>query len=282
MNNTPPALSRFTGRTSPAILISAVAWCWPGMLLAADGVQPRSHLQPVSEIVRAPTSGEGLGIVLRRASPVLRRQLALKRGAGQDVAEGSRAAAAGFVQHDVLVRLDDQLLLLPEQFDALLESAEADDRLECVVLRGGREVTVPLAERPVVTAAATTPIRRPLRPTASTLALVQSVSEREEPAEGRLRRLSDETLLRQDPDYQIRLSHGEETRLLVSDATGRVVFDGPIDAAADRARVPTAVRSRVVEMERYLERTDSPAAIAGGSRPVAEIGGLGIRPVELR
>jgi len=285
MNNTPPALSRFTGVTSPAIIMSAVAWCWPGMLLAADGVQPRSHLQPVSEIVRAPTSGEGLGIVLRRASPVLRRQLALKRGAGlvvEDVAEGSRAAQAGFVQHDVLVRLDDQLLLLPEQFDALLESAEADDRLECVVLRGGREVTVPLAERQVVTAAATTPIRRPLRPTASTLALVQSVSEPEEPAGGRLRRLSDETLLRQDPDYQIRLSRGEETRLLVSDATGRVVFDGPIDAAADRARVPNAVRPRVVEMERYLERTDSPAAIAGGSRPVAEIGGLGIRPVELR
>ena len=99
-------------------------------------------------------------------------------------------------------------------------------------------------------------------------------------ATSRLRQLSDETLLRQDPDYRIRLSRGDETRLLVSDATGRVVFDGPIDAATDRARVPAAIRDRVAEMEQYLETAQT--AGRDSSRPVAEIGSLGIRPVELQ
>jgi len=290
MNMTPSASGRLAVRLLPAAFLTA-AWsicCGSGSLHAAEPGQPRSHLQPVSEIVQPPASSQGLGIALRRASPVLRRQLALKRGAGlvvDEVAAGSRAAAVGFVQHDVLVRLDDQLLLLPEQFDALLESAEADDRLECIVLRGGREVALPLgtrpeSERPAAVTTADRPERRPLRPAASALALVQPMADSRQKVTSRLRQLSDETLLRQDPDYRIRLSRGDETRLLVSDATGRVVFDGPIDAAVDRARVPAAIRGRVAEMEQYLETAQT--AGRDSSRPVAEIGSLGIRPVELQ
>ena len=290
MNITSPASGRFAPRILSAGILAAasIACCSTHPLPAAEPTQRRSHLQPVSEIVQPPASSQGLGISLRRASPVLRRQLALKRGAGlvvDDVAAGSRAAAVGFIQHDVLVRLDDQLLLLGEQFDALLESAEAADRLECIVLRGGREVTLPLGAQPesvppTAVTAADSSTRRPLRPAASALALVQPMANSPQMATSRLRQLSDETLLRQDPDYRIRLSRGDETRLLVSDATGRVVFDGPIDAATDRARVPAAIRDRVAEMEQYLETAQT--AGRDSSRPVAEIGSLGIRPVELQ
>jgi hypothetical protein len=204
-----------------------------------------------------------------------------------EVVVGTPADRAGFRQHDVLVRLDDQLLVLPQQFDALLEAAEPGDPLACTVLRGGREVSVSLAGRPASAGIAATPalppapVRRPLRPTASSLALVKPAAPAEPASPGRPRRLSDETLLRQDADFEIQLSRGDQTRLLVRDPAGRVVFDGPIDAVADRGRVPVAVRSRVADMERLLEPRP---AMAGdpAARPVAEIGRLEIAPLELR
>ena len=98
-------------------------------------------------------------------------------------------------------------------------------------------------------------------------------------AASRAHRLSDETLVRQDADFEIRLSRGDQTRLMVRDAAGQVVFDGPIDATAERSRVPAAIASRVADMERLLEPRP---AVADVARPVAEIGRLEIAPVELR
>jgi len=241
--------------------------------------QRRSHIQSVGELAAAaqPEADE-LGLRLSRASTVLRQQLALARGAGlvvDEVAPGSRAARAGFKQHDVLVMLDDQLLLLPEQLTALLEAA-ADAPLQCIVLRGGRQVKVPLGSDP---SAANRPATAGLRPTASTLALVResrpqpaprgAAAPAEQPA--RLARISSETLLRQDADYQIRLTGGEETRVVVTDNQGRVVFNDTIDTPEGRSRMPMVVRQRVEEMEKALER-----------QPVAEIGSLDVAPIELR
>jgi hypothetical protein len=234
----------------------------PGHVAATD--QPRSHLEPAGGVTSGPPSFASLGLTLSRASAVLRQQLALTRGAGlvvEQVAAGSAAARAGFSQHDVLVRLDDQLLLLPEQFDALLESAEKDTPLDCTVLRAGREVVIPLAKRKVD--AARPPARAStiggLRPTASSLALVQQATPKSGPLEAApLRRLADETLVRQDADYQIRLTAGDETRLVVSDPQeGR---QQPVAAAGQPA---TANQSA------------TPAA-------KTEIGRLDVAPVELR
>jgi hypothetical protein len=256
---------------------------------AADQLPPaRSHLQPVSEMSRPAATSAGLGIGLSRATAVLRQQLALKRGAGlvvDQVAPGSRAESAGFLQHDVLVRLDDQLLLLPQQFDALVEAAEPGDPLECTVLRGGREVAIPLGRKPSPPVQAFhRPARRPLRPTESALAIVQPAANLVAAPAADPGQLADETLVRQDPDYEIRLSRGAKTRLVVSDPAGSVVFDGPLDDPEIRRRVPEAVRERVLHMERLLEPrpavADRPTTSA--VQPVAEIGRLEIPPVELR
>lgn len=263
----------------------AFAACWCG---AAAAEAPRSHLEPAGGVRGGPPSSQSLGLKLTRASAVLRQQLALRRGAGlvvEGVAADSPAARAGFAQHDVLVRLDDQLLLLPEQLDALLEAAEQDAPLECTVLRSGREVVVPLAQG-VRPAARGTAARGGLRPAASTLALVQTPPAAHGPVDaGRLRRLADETLVRHDTDYQIRLSSGEETRLLVSDPQGRVVFNDAIDTAEGRSRMPSDVRDRVAEMERMLEgrgETASAPARSPKTAPQAEVGRLEVAPIELR
>jgi hypothetical protein len=247
---------------------------------AAAGDPARSHLLPVSEIVASSATAQGMGMTLSRASPVLRRQLALQRGAGlvvDAVTPGSRAARAGFEPHDVVVRLDDQLLVLPDQLDALLEAAEPGDGLTCTVLRGGREMALPLGGGP---AAASPP--RSLRPTPSTLALVQPLPASPAKSAATLRRLSDETLLREDDDYRIRVCRGDQTRLTVADRTGRVVFDEAIDSPAARLRVPEPVRGRVSEMVRLLEpQPAAPGDPRTDSHQGERIGRLDLPPVQL-
>ena len=276
------------------------AYAWMVVLLVCTVGQPgvaadtpRSHLEPAGGVGGSPKIFASLGLKLTRASVVLRQQLALKRGAGvvvDDVAAGSRAARAGFAQHDVLVRLDDQLLVLPEQFDVLLESAEQDTPLECTVLRGGRQVVIPLGRSAVagLQPPRTTPSTGQLRPMASSLALVQPPASKQGPIEAApLRGLTDETLVRRDADYLIRLTNGDETRLMVSDPQGRVVFNAAIDTPEGRSRMPVSVRDRVDEMERMLEGHGQPSgtaatAAATKAAPQAEVGRLDVPPVELR
>lgn len=275
-------------------LLASAAACVPPL---ASGAEPaassRSHLLPVSAVVQPPATTKGLGMTLSRASRVLSRQLALKRGAGlvvDAVAPGSAAARAGFEPHDVVVRLDDQLLVLPEQFDALLEAREPEDPLVCTVLRGGREIAISLGGQPG--RGPTPPAVRSLRPTASSLALVQPAGPNAG-ADPRLRRLSDETLLREDGDYRIQVSRGDQTRLTVTDREGQIVFDAAIDTPADRDLVPEAIRTRVAQMVRMLEPRSTPSGqLAEASPPAAQrpqapatqprIGRLDLPPVELR
>jgi len=274
--------------------------------------------------VAAAHNFEAMGLRLARASEVLRQQLALARGAGlvvEEVVPGSTADKAGFRQYDVLVLLDDQMLLLPEQLAALLDASNGTAASECTLLRGGAKVTIALgeprsSEKPALavpappaarsavaasparpqppglrqTAAKPSPASR-LRAPASALALVQpdlSVQQSQatvqvsaaipasSPARpmGRQASPSDETLVRHDPDYQIKLSRGNETRLVVLDPHGRIVFNDEIDTPENRNLVPQAVRQRVVEMEKSLE------AVANG--PTAQIGRLDAAPIEIR
>lgn len=291
----------------------------------------RSHIQPVGEVAVAARNADTLGLRLARASEVLRQQLALGRGAGlvvEEVVAGSPADRAGFRQHDVLVLLDDQMLLLPEQLAALLEATGAEGAVECTLLRGGAKVKIALGQgepagEPAL-AAAPRPVARPalpsptpaertapsavrtaakpsagagLRPAASALAIVQprepgqptpagtpsaatpalrpgpsTSTPLRSPARGQAS--TDETLLRHDADYQIKLSRGEQTRLVVIDARGRILFNDQIDTQENRGLVPTAVRERVEEMERALESKVSPAAF--------EVGRLDAAPIEVR
>lgn len=110
---------------------------------------PRSHIQTVGEIA-AQASTPWAGLVTARAPAVLREQLALEHGAGlivEEVASGSAAERAGLRRHDVLVALDGQLLVLPEQLTTLLEEWGDDEPLTCRLLRGGKPIEVALRPR---------------------------------------------------------------------------------------------------------------------------------------
>jgi hypothetical protein len=211
-------------------------------------VRPRSHLQPVSEMVAVAPSRD-FGLRLSRAPVVLREQLALPRGAGlvvEAVDPGSAAARAGFQVNDVVVRIDEQLLLLPEQFTALVDATPADTAVACHLVRAGRPLTVRIDE-----------------------AVAMSLDRREPPVGG--------SLLRQDADYQIRLTAGDETRLVVTDRDGRLVFNDCIDTPEARSRMPLVIRERVAHMERQLERHAATA-----DEPVAAVGALDVTPIQIR
>ena len=284
----------------------------------------RSHIQPVGEIAVTSRNPDTLGLRLTRASEVLRQQLSLARGAGlvvEDVIPDSVAEKAGFKQHDVLVLLDDQMLLLPEQLAALLEASTGTTPPACTLLRGGAKVTLPLGQAsqtgqptlptpskpigPPTMAAAPAPAARRqlaakpatngrLRAAASTLALVQPAPTDRDgqpspaavqasastpagstvPKTVRTAAIADETLIRHDSDFQIKLSRGNDTRLVVLDPHGQIVFNDEIDTPKQRSLVPEAVRQRVEEMEQSLETATK--------RPAVEIGRLDVAPVEIR
>ncbi len=95
-----------------------------------------------------------LGITADRVSPALNSQLKLPKGLGlvvTHVADDSPAQAAGLEKHDVLHKLDDQLLVNFEQLAVLIRLHEPGDTVKLTLIRGGesQQITATLAEHEV-------------------------------------------------------------------------------------------------------------------------------------
>jgi hypothetical protein len=227
---------------------------------------PRSHIQTVAELASNSRQPPATGLVTTRAPDVLREQLALERGCGlvvEAVAPGTPAARAGLKRHDVLVSLDGQLLLLPEQLTALLESSRSDAPLRFEVLRAGQPSTISLHAdvtiSPVRSMAATNPSPVAVPPAAvpqqeAAMAVVAdgSTDQPANHAQPTITRLADDTLVHHGADYWLKIHRGEELWLLVRDPRGWVVFNGVIDTPAQRSLIPIQVRSRVEQLEAML------------------------------
>ncbi|MEI6241363.1 MAG: PDZ domain-containing protein [Planctomycetia bacterium] len=251
---------------------------------AADdtpGRVARSHIQTVGEIAAAERSTPWAGLVTARAPAVLREQFRLERGAGlvvESVAPGSVAERAGIRRHDVIVSIDGQLLLLPEQFVTLLEASGDEAPLECRILRGGVETMVSLRKVPAPATAA----MGLLKPAESTLALVP----RKQASVATVMQLPDGSLQQRDADYLVKLIGGDEPRLVIHDGRGRIIFNGPIDTPEQRSLVPPEVRSRVEGLERLVAQQQALKAATGvagkAPRATARIGTLDIQPIQIK
>jgi hypothetical protein len=102
-----------------------------------------------------------LGVVTRPVSPELGAQLKQPEGFGlvvEDVLGDSPARTAGVQANDVLRMVDDQLLVNPNQLEALVRRAGKDKEIVLTILREGAEqkLTVKVGEKML-------PVRRPLR-----------------------------------------------------------------------------------------------------------------------
>lgn len=96
-----------------------------------------------------------LGVIVTHVDDTVRAQLKLTAGAGvaiQQVMRDSPAEKAGLKPHDILEKLDDQLLFNAEQLTALVRSHQAGDKVTLEVIRQGKpegiEVALGEQERP--------------------------------------------------------------------------------------------------------------------------------------
>ena len=93
-----------------------------------------------------------LGVVTSPVSAILHEQLDIPRGMAlvvDYIEKDSPAAAAGLKVHDILQKLDDQLLVNPQQLAVLVRSKKPGDSLSIAFLRGGKQtvVTAKLGEK---------------------------------------------------------------------------------------------------------------------------------------
>lgn len=82
-----------------------------------------------------------IGVAVSKASPVLAYQLRLPHGAGivvENVLPKSPADEAGVQQYDIIEKLDDQLLVNPEQFQALVNSHHPGAQVSLTIVREGK------------------------------------------------------------------------------------------------------------------------------------------------
>jgi hypothetical protein len=94
-----------------------------------------------------------LGVETMPVDPTVAAQLSLPRDTGlaiRRVAEGSPAASL-LQKHDVLTKLDDQILVDMRQLSVLVRNHKAGDEVKLTLVRGGKEITVKakLGEREV-------------------------------------------------------------------------------------------------------------------------------------
>lgn len=260
----------------PAVALVAVLSLGTGQ---ARSEPPRSIIQPAAELAAADRASPASGLTTSRAPEVLREQLGLPGGAGlvvEDVAAGSAAARAGLRRHDVLVSLDEQWLVLPEQVAAVAAAAPPNAPLVLEVRRAGRALSLALG-------AAGVPAAGPERADASTPAAPARTASGPPPAAAAAlpapppastraeaiaplpgaRRLGPDAVILEDRDCRLKVYRDGDTRLSVRDARGWLVFNGPISTPAQRSLIPRRVRDRVERLELMLD------AVADAAAPLA-------------
>ncbi|MEX0712371.1 MAG: PDZ domain-containing protein [Pirellulales bacterium] len=99
--------------------------------------------------IAAATGGDAgpayLGVSTSPPPPSLVQQLGLAGGLGllvDAVLPDSPAAAAGLKEHDLLQRLDDQVLVNPDQLSALVGMRRPGDAIELTAIRGGQSTSL--------------------------------------------------------------------------------------------------------------------------------------------
>lgn len=88
-----------------------------------------------------------IGVATSPLAPAVRAQTGLPEDVGlavDAVTPDSPAAAAGLVPFDVLAKYDDQILCAAVQLSALVKRTGTGNTATLTVLRGGREITVPV------------------------------------------------------------------------------------------------------------------------------------------
>jgi hypothetical protein len=210
-----------------------------------------------------------LGVTTAPVGETLGRQLKLPAGVGlvaSFVAPDSPALAAGVRQHDVLVKFDDQLLIVPQQLAVLIHIRKPKDKVALTLIREGKEekLTAELGETDeFVDQAAEAP--KPQAPINLLPGLVPHWPNLPPPAGDQIR-LHLNALGGQggavavvsasssfDGEHHLTLTNTDgHKRLLAKDKDGKVIFDGPVDTPEQLKAVPEQIRAKAETMTKGM------------------------------
>jgi membrane-associated protease RseP (regulator of RpoE activity) len=260
------------------------------LLLLAGSLLPilpgRAQEKPAHE---TPSAVPYLGVATVPAPPPVTAQLKLPADFGLlvvDVVKDSPAATAGLQPNDVLVKLEDQQLIEPNQLAALVRSRKPDEQITLTLIRAGetQTQTVKLGRRPAPKNARlegrpprSLLIRQDL-PTAGAgpeknILLRRSISPGEPiPFAGQVATV----LVDGHRHYHLVTEAGGDV-LIVSDSEQNQLFRGPVSSPEDRNKVPEEFRGMLKKMEE-VRGTMPPLSIPLPPPPGPWTGPAGGRP----
>ncbi len=229
-----------------------------------------------------------LGVETVRVSPTLTEQLGLDRGIGlvvQRVIEET-AAAEALKKHDIITKLDDQLIVSPDQLGVLVRAKKPGTEVTLTFVRGGKVQTAKVALQARKPAKAHVfhldgahedhsmilPDGAAFRggvvhsATASTIDRAdvdrmlakfkdKNASEfawvsKDDGPVVRMLNINDGNVVFSDGEGMVELKSSEGIKhLLLKSPKGEVVFDGPVATEAQRAELSEAVKQRLEKVE---------------------------------
>lgn len=236
---------------------------------------PAQLIMPAAALPARMEKAAFLGVATSPVPELVRDQLNLPQGVGlvvDFVEKGSPAEGAGIKVHDVLEKLDDQLLVNGQQLAVLVRGKKPGDTVTLTVIHGGKEqaLKIKLTEKEV---AVLGDVGEPMTLRSGGMAI--------NPPEGwsgglpsavppnmlgsSFRLNGDGSSVRRQVDEQndisvMKRADGKET-LSVKDREGHVLYDGPGDAL-DKANLPAEV---VKKIEDLRQKPNSIQWHAGGA-----------------
>ncbi len=241
-----------------------------------------------AKMVKAAFLGVGVGA----APEVLTEQLKLPQGVGlvvEFVEDGSPAAKAGLQPKDVLHKLDEQLLINPQQFATLIRTFKPSDNVKLTVIRKGDVVTLnaSLIERelPELTASAQafqfttgSPLTASFNMEMPRELRVEGMNRENiarAPANSRIIRVmpgSKSKITKIDDGLRIELESADGVKTLkVIDKDGKSVFDGPFNTKEEIEKLPADYREKVKAMEAGVELKEVPATSPAEPKADADV-----------
>lgn len=238
-----------------------------------------------------------LGVETGRAEPALAAQLGLPRGVGLVVnAIVKDTAAVGVLERfDVLTKFEDQMLVSAEQLGVLIRTKAPGDEVSLTFLRGGKEMTakVKLGERRAprelgmrreelherleglhghVSPEALNHLRALAdagmagRSDGDHFVWRSGASERAgADAVARIVSTGNANVVFSDEAGTVEIKSASGTRVAkVTDASGKVLFDGPLAEVETRDDLPAEVKDRLAKLH-HLETIDLEAGVGGMS-----------------
>jgi hypothetical protein len=203
---------------------------------------------------RPTEKGAYLGVGVTPVPAVVRDQLKLQRGVGlvaNFIEKESPAESAGLHENDILTKLDDQMLVNPQQFAVLVRIHKVDEPMKLTLIREAKpmEISARLVERdlPVLSDA--------YGAARQTYELTRAASSQMPFAYSPFGASANFQMESSDDqhNFSVTRSNGHCT-VLARDKDGKVIFDGPIDTDEQMEKVPKAVRPKVEKLRNWPAR----------------------------